>query len=245
MCPQHQEPPLNHTVCPKCHREVDDRAVGCPHCGERIYVEVPGGITPTRHPPMEFPENAATMTPKQAPPTDVEPEASQQNDAEYCVIAEFDNRDDFATALRVLEKAGYTRDEVSTITRVTDPSFAQLSGSGKETGVQPPGSKTTGVGALIGGALGGLLGTATMVGPMLLAGPIVGMAAGAVGGSVWSAMENHGVQEEDASGYAARVRDGALLIVVTGPEVRVREASNSLQTVGPRSLERYDNPAAQ
>ncbi|QDV71682.1 hypothetical protein Poly24_54210 [Rosistilla carotiformis] len=169
---------------------------------------------------------------------------NDEKETDHCVIAEFDTLDDFATALQVLEKAGYTEHEVSTITSVTDPRFAELKETEQGAGLQAPSGKTTGVGTLVGGALGGLLGTATMVGPMLLAGPIVGMAAGAVGGSVWSAMENHGVQAKDASGYAARVHDGALLVVVTGSEVRVREAGNSLKTVGPRSLERFDNPVA-
>jgi len=44
--------PLNQTPCPGCGKHVDDRAPACPRCGEKIYVEHPGGITPTRHPPL-------------------------------------------------------------------------------------------------------------------------------------------------------------------------------------------------
>ncbi|MFG0291381.1 MAG: zinc ribbon domain-containing protein [Rhodopirellula sp. JB044] len=47
--------PLNQTPCPACGKHVMDRAVACPHCGEKIYVEHPGGITPTRHRPLTYP----------------------------------------------------------------------------------------------------------------------------------------------------------------------------------------------
>jgi len=47
--------PLNHVRCPQCGKEVDDRAVACPQCGEKIYVEHPGGITPTKSPPIQYP----------------------------------------------------------------------------------------------------------------------------------------------------------------------------------------------
>ncbi|WP_145167830.1 zinc ribbon domain-containing protein [Rubripirellula lacrimiformis] len=45
--------PLNHVRCPKCGMEVDDRVPACPQCGEKIYVNVPGDITPTKHPPLD------------------------------------------------------------------------------------------------------------------------------------------------------------------------------------------------
>ncbi|WP_146514858.1 zinc ribbon domain-containing protein [Rubripirellula amarantea] len=41
--------PLNEVPCPHCGVAVDDRAPACPNCGEKIYVEHPGGITPTKH----------------------------------------------------------------------------------------------------------------------------------------------------------------------------------------------------
>ncbi|ELP35428.1 hypothetical protein RBSWK_00561 [Rhodopirellula baltica SWK14] len=31
---------------------MDDRVPACPNCGEKIYVEHPGGITPTKHEPL-------------------------------------------------------------------------------------------------------------------------------------------------------------------------------------------------
>lgn len=46
---------LNKVPCPNCGKLVDDRAVACPACGEKIYVEIPGDITPTKHPPADLP----------------------------------------------------------------------------------------------------------------------------------------------------------------------------------------------
>ncbi|PAY18660.1 zinc-ribbon domain-containing protein [Rhodopirellula sp. SM50] len=43
--------PLNMTPCPQCGIDVHDRAVACPNCGTKIYVNSPADITPTRHPP--------------------------------------------------------------------------------------------------------------------------------------------------------------------------------------------------
>lgn len=50
---QRDTAPLNLTPCPSCGKKVHDRAPACPNCGEKIYVEHPGGITPTKHPPLD------------------------------------------------------------------------------------------------------------------------------------------------------------------------------------------------
>jgi H/ACA ribonucleoprotein complex subunit 3 len=49
--PEDDRAPLNHVVCPKCHQRVDDQAPACPNCGEKISVEYPADISPTRHAP--------------------------------------------------------------------------------------------------------------------------------------------------------------------------------------------------
>ncbi|KAA5542631.1 zinc-ribbon domain-containing protein [Roseiconus nitratireducens] len=64
--------PLNHVRCPGCGYEVDDRAVACPRCGEKIYVEHPGDITPTRHPPVSYP-GRSDASPKGQAPTNQRP----------------------------------------------------------------------------------------------------------------------------------------------------------------------------
>ncbi|WP_147869496.1 zinc ribbon domain-containing protein [Stieleria maiorica] len=51
--PKKDTAPLNETTCTQCGKPVDDRAPACPYCGEKVYVEHPGDITPTRHEPVE------------------------------------------------------------------------------------------------------------------------------------------------------------------------------------------------
>lgn len=39
--------------CPGCRQPVNDRCPACPRCGEKIYQEHPGDITPTKHKQLE------------------------------------------------------------------------------------------------------------------------------------------------------------------------------------------------
>lgn len=59
MSREKEDAPLNQVPCPNCGSFVNDQAVGCPECGEKIYVNVPGDITPTRHPPYPWPGDEA------------------------------------------------------------------------------------------------------------------------------------------------------------------------------------------
>lgn len=156
-----------------------------------------------------------------------------------CLIAEFENKDDFRTAIEVLEKAHFSPDEVSTVTHADDKNLSELEIAKDKTPASPPAETTTAATTLAGGTLGAALGTMTLMGPMLVAGPIVGMAAGAVGGGMLSAVESWGVDRQIAESYESKVRSGSLLVIVTGDETRLDEAWRSLKTTGPASLETY------
>jgi len=85
-------------------------------------------------------------------------------------------------------------------------------------------------GILGGGALGAGLGIAALaipgVGPLAAAGAIaasavpeaaaVGAAIGALGGTLNEVLTKHGVSDEDASYYGDRLRDGGVLVTVSG-----------------------------
>ncbi|MGB7327329.1 MAG: DUF1269 domain-containing protein [Rubripirellula sp.] len=156
-----------------------------------------------------------------------------------CLIAEFKNEQDFRTAIEVLEKAHFSPDEVSTVTHSDNESLIELNQVTDEELASPPAEKTTATTTLVGGTLGAALGTMTLIGPMLVAGPLLGMAAGAVGGSMLSAVESWGVDHGVAQDYESKVRDGALLIIVTGDQNRLAIANRILKTTGPGSLETY------
>lgn len=156
-----------------------------------------------------------------------------------CLIAEFSDRQSLETAIEVLDQAHYTNDNVSVVTQADEVQDTLVDDAKDMTPASPPGEKTTAASTLAGGTLGAVLGTATMMGPMLVAGPIVGMAAGAVGGGVLSAVESFGVRHDVGQQYESKVARGSRLVIVTGDELRVNEAERMLQTCGPESLETF------
>ncbi|GAA4453628.1 DUF1269 domain-containing protein [Novipirellula rosea] len=160
--------------------------------------------------------------------------------SEKCLIAEFRNTEKFRTAIEVLETGDFTMDEVSIVTHAEDKNLAELRQVTEADENALSSEKTTAASTLAGGTLGAALGTMTMMGPMLVAGPIFGMAAGAVGGSLLSAINRWGVEHDVAAQYEAKVRDGSVLIIVTGDAIRVDEAAAMLRTVPPTSLEQFD-----
>ncbi|GAA5505806.1 DUF1269 domain-containing protein [Novipirellula caenicola] len=160
--------------------------------------------------------------------------------SEKCLIAEFNNSEKFRTAIEVLETADFTTEEVSIVTHASDENLSELRQATETNESGLSAEKTTAASTLAGGTLGAALGTMTMIGPMLVAGPIVGMAAGAVGGSLMSAVSRWGIEHDVAAQYEAKVRDGSVLVIVTGDAIRVNEAAAMLRTVPPTSLEQFD-----
>jgi uncharacterized membrane protein len=108
----------------------------------------------------------------------------------------------------------------------------------------PPKGKTVGISTVAGGVLGGVLGTMSAVGPLLVAGPLVGLIAGAAGGGILASIQDWGVDPEVVENYEQAVRDGADLIVVSGDEERIRHAANSLKTTRPDHVRAYTGSAS-
>ncbi len=157
----------------------------------------------------------------------------------HCVIAEFTDRRSTEIAIEVLNKSHYTDDCVSVVTQANDVEDTFADEAKGKAPASPPGEKTTAASTLAGGTLGAVLGTATMMGPMLVAGPLIGMAAGAVGGSLLSAVEGFGVRQDVGRRYEDKVAGGSCLIIVTGDQLKVSEAERILKTCGPESLESF------
>lgn len=158
-----------------------------------------------------------------------------------CLIAEFEDRSSLETALEVLDKTHFDSDTYSVVTSSSDVDDSVLAAAKDiAANASPPADKTVGASTLAGGTLGAVLGTATMIGPMLVAGPLAGMAAGAAGGSLLSAVESWGVRKDVGGQYEDRVASGASLIIVGGEELKLAEAEKILKTCGPASLERFE-----
>ncbi|MFG0288192.1 MAG: DUF1269 domain-containing protein [Rhodopirellula sp. JB044] len=156
-----------------------------------------------------------------------------------CLVAEFSNAESLNLALEVLEKAGYSRDQVSIVSTPDQVERYVPHDSGSNVDA-PPAEKTTGASTLAGGAVGAILGAGTMIGPLLVAGPIVGMAVGAAGGGLLSAVGSLSISKDDASRYERNVATGASLVVVMDDSIKLNDAERGLKTCDPVSLERYD-----
>jgi len=148
----------------------------------------------------------------------------------------FDDRAHALQAVRDLEQAGFSQDEVSimvsgdndaagTTTTVTDDTTTS---SGAGTGAT--------FGTLLGGGAGLLAGIGALaipgVGPIVAAGWLVatlaGAGTGAVAGGLLGSLVGSGVDEREAHVYAEGVRRGSTLVSVRGTESRLAEAATIL-----------------
>ena len=107
-------------------------------------------------------------------------------------------------------------------------------------------------GILGGGALGAGLGVAALaipgVGPLAAAGAIaasavpeamaIGAGIGALGGTLNEVLTKHGVSREDADYYGSRLKDGGVVVTVSGSGVDESEAREVLYRTGGHSASR-------
>ncbi len=130
------------------------------------------------------------------------------------------NRAQVEEAVDALRLAEFRNTDISVLFPEGDDtrSFAHEKGS-----KAPEGAATgAGAGVVIGGALGWLAGIGSLaipgVGPLIAAGPIVALLAGAgVGGTVGGiagALIGMGIPEYEAKRYESRIREGGILLSV-------------------------------
>lgn len=161
---------------------------------------------------------------------------------EQCIIAQFDNTEKARLALEVLAKAGYGEQQVSFVSRSEDPQLGNVSEMERDAADEGGGSAGAGMGGLLGGALTAPIAASTLLGPFILAGPLVGVGVGAALGGMLGGAQQWGVTPEAGETYEQSVRDGAVLIIVTGDKAELREAEASLKTVGPESIRHFGTP---
>jgi hypothetical protein len=164
-----------------------------------------------------------------------------------CIIALFDETEKARLGLEILTKAGYGADHISIVTLHDDPAISDAStnsGSGAgELEKSTEDSKGVAAGAGVGGVLGGAfalpLAASTLLGPFILAGPLVGIGVGAfLGGMLGSSAE----QEDTNKAYRENVEQGGVLIIVTGSHAELLDASASVKTAGPVRVDRLRIP---
>jgi hypothetical protein len=147
-------------------------------------------------------------------------------------------------AAGALVSAGFSNDDISVL--LPDNQGSRREFAHEKNTKAPEG--TTG-GAVAGGALGGTLGLLAGlgalaipgVGPLIAAGPIVGMLAGAgAGGAVGSlvgALVGMGIPEYEAKRYEGRVKDGGVLLSVhCATSDQVKRAKEVLEQTGAQDI---------
>jgi hypothetical protein len=135
----------------------------------------------------------------------------------YCLVQSHAQASRIADRLRV---GGFSANDVSALFPNSEQTRAFAHQNSTKT---PEGAAIgAGTGALLGGTLGWLAGIGTLavpgVGPLIAAGPIMallaGAAAGGAAGGLAGALIGMGVPEYEAKTYEGKVREGNILIAV-------------------------------
>jgi hypothetical protein len=153
------------------------------------------------------------------------------------IIALFDSRAAAENAVAAMADAGYTREDVSIVTR-----DANSSADVPDIGPRPElGSGTdAGSGAAIGafaGFVGGIVALAIPgIGPILAAGPlaagIMGAGIGAAAGGVVGALKERGVPENDAARFSEAIRHGRAMLTAYVPSDKADDLADFLDHHG-------------
>jgi uncharacterized protein (TIGR02271 family) len=144
------------------------------------------------------------------------------------VIGLFDNRGEARNVVQELLEGGFTKDDISVMSKELDDNRQKVVEYVEEDGHEQieDMAKGAGTGAAIGGAAGLLLSLTSLaipgIGPVLAAGPIAAIIAGAgigaTAGGLISGLTRLGVPDEDAKHYAEGLRRGGTLVSVNAPD---------------------------
>ena len=157
-----------------------------------------------------------------------------------CLIAEYATIEAANVGLEVLQSDDFTPEEVSVVTRQHATTIADEGELVSQSSDSPSTGKTVALGAIIGGAIATPLAVGTMIGPFFIAGPLIGILAGAAVGGVLKSVAKWGVDNDAAERYEQRVAEGAILILVsTDDSIRLNDAEQLLRTTSPESLEQF------
>ncbi|MEO3475857.1 hypothetical protein AAFN86_28670 [Roseomonas sp. CAU 1739] len=151
----------------------------------------------------------------------------------------FDTHASALAAVRDLESAGFTSDEVSILGQqgaVADTTTTTTTESGAVVGAS--------VGGVVGGGAGLLAGIGMLaipgIGPLVAAGwlaaTLAGLGTGAVAGGLLGSLTGSGVEEREAHVYAEGVRRGGTIVTVRTDDARMGRASDVLSAHGPVNL---------
>lgn len=159
---------------------------------------------------------------------------AQRTDMTYegVVVQNFGTEDEAVDAIRRLQSAGFTNDQVSVIARDKNVSRQVADDTGTEA---EEGAVT---GAVAGGVLAGVAalvaGASAVAIPgvgLAIGGPIAAAIAGAAGGGLIGGLVGMGIPEEEAKVYNERLEQGDIIVTVVAG-AREAEAREILQGDG-------------
>jgi uncharacterized membrane protein len=163
-----------------------------------------------------------------------------------CLVAEYVTVAKAQLGLQILTNLGFESDAVSVVSSVDsgtmdhvalkedDPEDVHDSKHPREL------SKSVEMGALVASAALAPVFLGSMIGPLMIAGPLVALFAGATAGGLMDETLRWGIHKHAAKDYEQKIKDGSILLIVTSTPPRLDEASASLKTTGPESLERFE-----
>ena len=155
----------------------------------------------------------------------------------------YDSYDDAVSAVRELETAGVPADNISLVAHDLHDRSHTTERKGNESA---PGAEIgAGAGAVAGGAAGVLAGLGMLaipgIGPVVAAGWLValaaGAAAGAAAGGLLGALVGAGIPREHAEVYAEGVRRGGVVVSVRAPDDLAMRVENILDRHGSVDVE--------
>ncbi|MBX9600116.1 MAG: general stress protein [Bryobacteraceae bacterium] len=167
------------------------------------------------------------------------------------VVGVFDSSEQAERAVRELTQSGVSRDDISLVANDQEGRWSSVLGQSSTSTGSTAGTnesevgRDTAIGAGI-GALGGLLlGLGALaipgIGPVIAAGPLMGMlggaAVGAAGGGLVGLLRDQGIPDDDANLYAESVRRGGTLVTVHANNGRTDEICRILDRNGAVDVE--------
>ena len=169
--------------------------------------------------------------------------------AKRTIARMFDSYAAAAAAVRDLEAAGFSRDDVGLVAgnaegrhgTAPDAPARDADRDGVDDRTESGAGTGAGIGAVVGGGAGLLAGIGALaipgLGPVVAAGwlaaALAGAGVGAAAGGLLGALTTAGVEEAEAHVYAEGLRRGGSLVTVRADEARTAEAEAILARHGP------------
>ena len=147
-----------------------------------------------------------------------------------CVVAVFDDAQQFQDGLALLQTEDVGREQVSVISRSVEGEAPE---SADDVQLGDEAENKTARGATAGSLLGALAGASLLfipgVGPLLATGAFAGALTGGVVGGYLGSMQGWGVHEDHVKAYDRAVRDGKIVTVIHGSPLHLARAIRVLQ----------------